>query len=423
MSAFIIVAGAIALVAAFAVFLPLFKGGAREQSRAARDAAVYRDQLAELDRDVERGTLSADQAAGSRAEIGRRLLAASAKAERSESLGPAPRETSQLFAQIGIAALPVTGLALYLLIGAPGQPDAPFDARSEAEQRAGLASLPGQQVRPSQADAEADFAAHFGAELPVPEVNPEEEALLAQLKSVLAERPDDVEGRRLLADAHMRRGEHSDAARIYGEIADILGPRAEGALFADRAEALILATGGYVSPEAERTLARALELAPAHPAARYYGGLALAQRGDLDRAIMLWERLERESPPEAPWMPMLGQMLADARQARGGGAFSSEAGVPGTAARGPSAEDLAAAEDLSPEERQEMIRGMVAQLEERLVTQGGEPEEWLRLISAHWRLGQQREARRTYALSQEALDGGAASFIREQALVLGVITE
>lgn len=418
MTVFIIVAGLMALATAGTVFAPLLWGGGREQSRAARDAAVYRDQLAELERDVERGTLSESQAAGTRAEIARRLLAASAKAERAESLGPAPRQTSRSFARIGLASLPLTGLALYLAIGSPQLRDTPFDARPAAEQRAGLAHLPGQQARPSQAEAEAEIARRADPALPQLPADPEEEALLERLRSVLAERPDDVEGRQLLADAYMRRGEHREAATIYTEIADILGPRASGAVFAGRAEAMIQAAGGYVSPEAERDIARALQLMPEHPAARYYAGLALAQRGDFDRAISVWDRLARDSEPDAPWLPSLNEMLADARQARGAGPFAS-----GEQAPGPSAEEMAAAESMTPEERQEMIAGMVSRLETRLIEENGEPEEWLRLIQARVQLGQMDEARRAFVLSQEKLEGSAASFVREQALVLGVIEQ
>ncbi|MEM9148763.1 MAG: c-type cytochrome biogenesis protein CcmI [Pseudomonadota bacterium] len=423
MGVFYAVAGAMAVLAVGAVLVPLLRGGAREISRAARDAAVYRDQLAELERDVERGVLSAEQSAGSRAELARRLIAASARAETTEALGPAPRPVSRSLGLIGLVALPIAALALYGGLGTPSQPDAPYEQRPLAEQRAGLANIPGRQIRPSQADAEAEIARNGG--LPVAPPNVEEDALLNQLRGVLAERPQDIEGRLLLANALMRRGAYAEAAGLFEQIAALQGPRADGTVFARQTEAMVLAAGGYVSPEAERALANALQLAPEFPATRYFAGLALAQRGDFDRAIAIWERLLRDSPRDAPWLASLEVMLTDARLARSRGPFAGQAAPPGTptTAPGPSAGDIAAAQDLTPEERQAMIGDMVARLEDRLTTEGGEPEEWLRLINARLQLGQREQARRAYALGAEALDGSAASFLREQALVLGVIEE
>ncbi len=71
---------ALALLAltTFAVALLLAPLILRGRGAAARDAynlAVYRDQLAELERDVERGVLSPAEAEAAKSEIGRRILA------------------------------------------------------------------------------------------------------------------------------------------------------------------------------------------------------------------------------------------------------------------------------------------------------------------------------------------------------------
>ena len=63
-----------------------------------------------------------------------------------------------------------------------------------------------------------------------------------------------------------------------------------------------------------------------------------------------------------------------------------------SALSGPSTQDMAEASDLSPEERQEMVRGMVAQLSDRLATEGGTSAEWARLISALSVLGDKDQA-------------------------------
>jgi cytochrome c-type biogenesis protein CcmH len=67
---------------------------------------------------------------------------------------------------------------------------------------------------------------------------------------------------------------------------------------------------------------------------------------------------------------------------------------------GPSAGDVEAAEDMDPEARREMIRGMVARLSDRLATEGGTAQDWARLINAYGVLGEAEQAGRIWAEAQ-----------------------
>ena len=69
------------VAAIFAVLWPLSRGG-RPQNDGS-EAAVYRDQLAEVDRDVAAGLIGASEAEAARVEISRRLLAAADSQRRS----------------------------------------------------------------------------------------------------------------------------------------------------------------------------------------------------------------------------------------------------------------------------------------------------------------------------------------------------
>jgi cytochrome c-type biogenesis protein CcmH len=69
------------------------------------------------------------------------------------------------------------------------------------------------------------------------------------------------------------------------------------------------------------------------------------------------------------------------------------------AAPGPDAASLEAAQDMTPEERADMVRGMVEGLAARLASQGGPAEDWARLISA---LGVLGENDRALAILSEA---------------------
>ena len=154
-----------------------------------------------------------------------------------------------------------------------------------------------------------------------------------------------------------------------------------------------MAANGFVSPEAEGALQKALELEPRNGPARYYTGLMYAQSGRPDLAFRIWRPLLAESLPNAPWVPPIRAQIEEVAQAAGirytPPAASAAPFAPG---RGPSAEDVEAASEMTPEERQEMIRGMVDGLAERLADEGGPPEDWARLINALGVLGDRDRA-------------------------------
>jgi cytochrome c-type biogenesis protein CcmH len=216
----------------------------------------------------------------------------------------------------------------------------------------------------------------------------------------------------------MRLGRYGEAWRAYEKLAVVTGDPAEAELHASMAEAMVLAAGGYVSPEAERALNQALARDPALAMARYYRGLLMAQNGRIDEAIATWKTLRAEAPEGAAWRNFLDSVLAEAASQNG----ASEGASDGLA--GPSSADIEAAGALSKEERQEMIATMVARLDARLTTEGGEVEEWLRLMNAYAQLGQRDEAARIARLGIAAFGSSSeAGFLREQALVMGLFDE
>jgi cytochrome c-type biogenesis protein CcmH len=404
MALFYALAGALALVTGLILVRPLMTGRDAAAPSGASDTALYRDQLDEIERDLARGTIDASEAEGARAEVSRRLLAATERAKAAAEAHSAPRLHSRVLAGAALIGAPVIAALLYLSLGMPGQPDQPFAERSGES----LA----QATRPSQAEAEAGFTPNA---LPLTGEQQEYVGLIERLETLLEERPNDAKGLELLANGYMRLGRHAESWRAFQKLAELGGERAEGQagadLYASMAEAMVLATGGYVSPEAEQAIGEALVRAPAHPVARYYSGLSLAQSGRIDEAIGVWERLRAETPADAPWLGFLNDMLTEAKALRDGGA-------------GPSAEQMEAAAAMSAEERQEMIEGMVARLEGRLASDGGEPEEWLRLMNAYVQLGRRDDAARVARLGIEAFGSSSeAGFLREQALLMGLFEE
>jgi cytochrome c-type biogenesis protein CcmH len=65
-----------------------------------------------------------------------------------------------------------------------------------------------------------------------------------------------------------------------------------------------------LTPPAQLAYQRAAELAPGHPAAPFFYGLALARSGDREAAVELWKRALAKAPPHAEWRPLIEQGVA-----------------------------------------------------------------------------------------------------------------
>lgn len=367
------------VLAAGATLAPLLRGAGRGERRASYDLQVHRDQLREVEADLARGVLSPAEAEASRIEISRRLLAA-ADAEAAEAgSGTAPRRLTRRALPVLAIGLVLACLGLYRWLGVPGLPDEPLDARTAAAAAA-------RANRPSQSAAEAMAAAR--PEAAPPALDPADAELVGRLQTVLKDRPDDLEGHRLLARTLASLGRWPEARAAQERVVALLGDTATADDLVNLAEAQILATGGYVSPEAEAVLGRALARAPENPVARYYSGLALLEAGRADLAYPIWQRLAAEGPADAPWLTPTRAGLREAARQLG---LPDPAGGPAEAP-GPSAEDMRAAGDLPAEARQSMIEGMVARLSDRLAREGGPPADWAQLIRSLAVLGRQQEA-------------------------------
>ncbi len=374
----------------------LRRGGA---GPGAEDLAVYRDQLAEVERDLARGVTGTEEAARIRTEVSRRLL------EADRAAGAAPMGAGPKGLALVLVALALAGaFGAYWRLGAPGYPDLGLAQRIEMAEAF-------RETRPTQAEAEAAQPAWQD-----PEMDAETAGLIGQLRAAVKARPDDLQGQEFLVQYEAGIGNYRTAAAAQARVVALKGDAAGLEDSLRLADLLIRAAGGYVSPEAEAALTEVLQRDPGNGMARYYSGLMLAQVGRPDLAFSLWEGLLRDSPPGAPWLPPL-------RAAIGG--VAEAAGVEFTlpdAPPGPTADEAAAAQDMAPEDRQAMIEGMVASLGERLATEGGPAEDWARLITSLGVLGRTEEARAIYAEAQGvfAAAPGDLGLLRQAAAAAGV---
>jgi cytochrome c-type biogenesis protein CcmH len=366
MTFWIIIIAAAVLVTAIIV-RPMLRNQSSAAPRAAHDAQVFRDQLKELDKDVARGTVNASEADGARLEIQRRLLAADGEEQATHGQGSAPRNASRAMAAILIIATPLAAAYLYNDIGAPGAKDQPLASRSGDD-------------RPNQQEAEEMLANEQFA----PPAGPDAEQfrdLVIQLEKRLENNPDDPQGVFLYARSLMQLGRFGDAWPQFARAVELnpsIGMEARAGL----AEGMILATGGYISPEAEDALLELLKFEPTNPSGRYYLGRLHVQSNQPAFAKAIWSKLLQDSPADAPWVRPVQSELA---QIGGTAPPSAPASAPALdeGLRGPSPEELSAAEDLSVDDRADMVSTMVSGLANRIAAEGGSVQEWTQLIRSY----------------------------------------
>lgn len=385
------------------------RGAARPASDSV-DVTVYRDQLREIDRDLSRGAITAEEGQRLRVEISRRLLDADRVAKTDAQ---AKSGGSSLVIGMAVVVVALVGsIGVYMRLGAPGYPDLPLEHRLALSNEA-------YAERPTQEAAEA--ATPKAA--PPQGLSAEFLDLMDKLRQALKDNPDDIRGLELLARNEATLGNLPEARKAQEHLIALKGHQASAADYASLAELMVMAAGGTVTPQAEQMLIKALQIDPTEGSARYYTGLMFAQIGRFDRAFVMWSKLLEQSKPDAPWTKALRTDLPEIASRAGVMRFQlpPEAASPAPTA-GPSQSDVAAAAQMSGEDRTAMIEGMVGQLSERLAKDGGSAEEWAKLITSLGVLGRKDQARQIYTEAQERFKGQSVELqgLREAAASAGV---
>ncbi|MER9417081.1 c-type cytochrome biogenesis protein CcmI [Mesorhizobium sp. M0306] len=353
---FWVIAAILTLGASLAVLLPLTGGSKNASAASDHDLEVYRDQLAELDRDMARGLIQPMEAEEARAEIARRILRLS-DAGQADDTATQPSRSTRLVATAAVLVVPLVSWGLYGQLGSPDLPSQPLSER--------LAKNP--------ADSSVD-------------------ELIARAEAHLAANPSDGRGWDVLAPVYLRMQRYADAVTAYRNAIRLDGDSA--ARQAGLGEAIANAAGGIVSADAQAAFEAALKLDPANPKASFYLAMGMAQEGRLAEATAAWQKMLAALPQGSPWRGAVEQALAESA-AR---SVASE-----TPAKGPSAEDIDAASSMSPQDRQAMISTMVAGLDEKLRQNPRDEEGWMQLVRSYAVLGKTDQAR-------DALNRGIAVF-------------
>ncbi|PTT82722.1 c-type cytochrome biogenesis protein CcmI, partial [Pelomonas sp. HMWF004] len=260
---FLLAATVLVAVTLLLLLRPWRRAAANSTAVDARELAarVYRDQLAELDRDLAAGTLRAEDHAQAGAELQRRLL------EDADGLAPrAAAPTSGKTAWVLAAALPLLAAALYGWLGTPSA----------------LAPL-APQARPAPPAASTD-------------VSPAQvEQMLADLAARAEKDPGNTRGWAMLARSYRLLGRLPESARAFERMgADV---EQSPALLVEYADVLGALADGNLEGKPLQLVQRALDLDPNHVPALSLLATAASRRQDMALAISTWERALALAPP------------------------------------------------------------------------------------------------------------------------------
>jgi len=337
--------------AIFAVLWPLSRGGRPPNDGS--EATVYKDQLAEIDRDLAAGLIGSAEAEAARVEISRRLLAAA-----DQQRDPPTTSSIRLRRSVAVMALvglPILSAVVYLPLGSPRLGDFPLAQRARA-----------------------------------PDAAQPLDNLVAQVEQHLEKNPKDGRGWSVLAPVLARLGRYDEAVRAYHNSITYDGDGAERR--ADLGETLAAAAGGVVTAEAKAEFERAVALNADEVKARYFLGVAAEQDGRPGEAASIWRGMLAKAPSDAPWRPLLQAALAR---------------VAGSTAPVLSDDAMAAAKGMNETDRAAMIHGMVDRLASRLKQNGDDVEGWLRLVRAYMVMGDRDRAKSALADARQAVANDA----------------
>jgi cytochrome c-type biogenesis protein CcmH len=240
---------------------------------------------------------------------------------------------------------------------------------------------------------------------------------IEELRAAAEASTDDARPWAELAFAHFERGEFADSVAAYERAIEIDDAAAE--LWSALGEARVMAldaASAAADPMPQSALdafAKALELDPTDPRARYFLAVKQDIDGDHNGAISSWLALLSDTPPGAPWegdvvrtIQQVGaindidveQRLATVMEGRtpevllpGSGTAAGEAASPSLP--GPSAQQVADAGRLNPTEQRNMAVGMVERLEGRLENDPSNIDGWVMLMRSRMTLGEPDRAK------------------------------
>ncbi len=270
-----LIAAALVLAASLALLSrPWWRGKRTEtDTRRALNAAIYRDQMQELEKDRAGGELNDADFQEARAELQRRLLEDATEATDVKAGAGAP---SRRTLGVLLVFLPLAAASLYWWLGNPG----------------GLDPM-----------ARRDFTAS------------DIEDMVSSLAAKLEKEPGNLQGWLMLARSYKAMGRFDEAERAFEKAMPVVEKDAQ--LLGAYADLLAAKAGGSLEGKPEQLIAQALALDPDDLQSLWLAGTAAFNHKDFPAAVKHWERALRQLPPESEDAQMLSGIIAEARQKGG----------------------------------------------------------------------------------------------------------
>lgn len=353
---FWIFAAFLTFVAALCVLVPLWRVQPRSVSNIEYDKALYKARVVEIEKDVSLGRLTPEAAKTAISEEGRKLISLADFDGQTGKNKPSGKWFVRMAQSYGLVFLPLAAIGIYLSLGNPEMPDA------------GLASR-----------------------LSVPPEQQSIDDLVARAEAHLSKNPQDVRGWAVLAPVYSRLGRAQDALNAWSSVYRLAPQTPE--IRATLGESMIAAANGVVTSEARQLFEAELKANSASAKARFYLAMAFGQEGKHKQAVAAWQELIKGGSNESPWMEAAQEFMAQSAKA------ANIEVSPGIA--GPSQEQVEAASEMTAEDRNEMISGMVAGLAERLEAEPDNKQGWQQLIRSYKVLGRNSDAELAIANASE----------------------
>jgi cytochrome c-type biogenesis protein CcmH len=265
-----LIAAALVLAASLALLARPWwrRAGPGRASRRDLNKSIYRDQLAELERDRASSELAEADYQEARAEIQRRLIE-DASLEDAQLVAPGhPKLTLVVL----LIALPLLGAGLYAWLGNPA-------ALDQLQRR--------------------DFSQQ------------DVEKMVAGLAAKLENEPDNLQGWAMLARSYKAMRRPAEAERAYEKAFALV--EQDPQLLADYADLLASKTGD-LSGRPEELIAKALQIDPDHLQSLWLAGTAAFNRADYAKAVEHWQRAQRQLPPDSEDAQMLANIVEEAKR-------------------------------------------------------------------------------------------------------------
>jgi cytochrome c-type biogenesis protein CcmH len=279
MTQFAIFATLLVIVAAVFILPPLWLGlrpSAGKADRKQANLAIFRDQLAELEREKSEGSLAESDFAQAKRELQRRLLE-----EVEPDTGATTSGTHGPSRKLAVAILVLMPVLAVLGYGMLGNPNALDPTRTAA---------------PQQMTAE--------------QIND----MVAKLAARLEANPDNMQGWLMLARSYKTMGRYAEAAEAYGKAEKVINDDPE--LLASYAETLAMATGNGLTGKPSQLVERALKIDPQHPHSLFLAGAAAMEAGNNKKGIAYWEALLPQVEPGSEIDQMLRSGIDKMKQGR-----------------------------------------------------------------------------------------------------------